>query len=94
MVENNRAEFGELSAVDRDNIQKMIENTEYYDLAAEEQRYYIVDQFYETDLRKVSYGGMRGHRYFDLADLIPCFAATLETTGAEVAAQLRGKEFD
>jgi len=94
-VEAGKAEYGELSADDQNRIKEMIDNTEYYDLAnGEPHRYYVIDRFYETRLQKTSYGGMRGHRYFDLADLIPGFAATPETTAAEVAEQLRGKEFE
>jgi len=34
------------------------------------ERFYLVEQFYETNYNKVSSGGMRGKQYFDLGDIL------------------------
>lgn len=33
-------------------------------------RFYLCDAFYKTDYRKTSQGGIRGHRYFDLEEVL------------------------
>lgn len=61
-------EEGVVSPSDEEAIRQAIALASgYYPaLAQEPHRYYLVDAFHETDISKVSRGGMMGHRYFDL----------------------------
>jgi hypothetical protein len=87
-------EYGTLTASHRSRIQQMIEATPYYDLASEPHRYYVVNCFLETNFRKVSSGGMRGHRYFDLSDYFDGQPPGPHTTTREVAAALNQQTFE
>lgn len=41
-----------------------------YDLRTIEHRYFFVENFYETDFKKISAGGLMGTRSFDLSYLL------------------------
>lgn len=41
-----------------------------YDLRTIEHRYFFVEQFYETDFKKITSGGSMGTRIFDLSTLL------------------------
>jgi hypothetical protein len=87
-------EYGEFTERHRARIQQMIEATPYYDLASEPHRYYVVDGFIATDFRKISSGGIRGHRYFDLGDYSTGRLPGPRTTTDDVAAMLNQQTFE
>jgi hypothetical protein len=62
------------------------------DLGAEVHRFYVVDRFAETQFRKVSAGGMMGHRYFDI-EAISRKTMDHDSPGTYAAAALNGREF-
>ena len=74
-------------------IKGVIEATQYYDLK-EATRFYLVDHFAGTALRKVSpHGAM--HRYLDLPQIAgPSFDPRKNYTTDELAALLRGRTFE
>ncbi|GAA0469425.1 hypothetical protein [Alkalibacillus silvisoli] len=59
--------------------------------ATEERRFFFVDQFYETNYRKQSKGGLPGTRYIDLGE----FGDEYDTdmTAEQIAELLEGKEW-
>lgn len=76
-------------------IERAMERGEliYPGLSTSPTRYYVVDAFHETDLRKTTPGGMMGHRYFDLSAY--GLSDVTETTPVErIAEALRGKTFE
>lgn len=64
-------EVGALDDRGRQAIRDVIAAAQAYypGLEASRHRYYVVDGFAPTDFRKVSGGGMMGHRYFDVESL-------------------------
>lgn len=66
-----------------------------YDLAAEAYRFFIVDEFYETNFIKSSPYGLLGVSYFDLeqfcADTGLSFSQSQQPSEHEIAHALRGK---
>lgn len=89
-----KEEFGKLTGAHRSRIQEMIETTTYYDLAIEPHRYYVVDHFTETHFNKASPSGMRGHRYFNLADYFGDTPLTPAMTADAVAQHLDHQTFE
>ncbi|MGA2630623.1 MAG: hypothetical protein ABSG54_10455 [Terriglobia bacterium] len=88
------SELGELNDAQQSRIRQIIDDTDYYDLKdGESLRYYLVDKFVETRFIKVSPGGMRGHRFFDLSEYVGTLNLGAATT-MELAAALKGKTFD
>lgn len=65
-------ELGECTQEHKDAIAEAIKDGKNYgdDLAAEKHRYFFVDQFVETDFRKVTPYAPRGARNFDLTDVL------------------------
>ena len=65
-------EFGELTEGRKQMIAKAMADGDShgYDLRTIEHRYFFVEQFYETDFKKISSGGSMGTRIFDLATLL------------------------
>ena len=65
-------EFGELTEERKQLIAKAMADSDShgYDSRTIETRYFFVEQFYETDFRKVSPGGSMGTRIFDLTNLL------------------------
>jgi hypothetical protein len=68
VIKNGKEEKGKLTKEDKLKIIAMIRNTTYYDLGKEFERYYLVEKLFEINIEKNSPSGIRGHRYFDLAD--------------------------
>jgi hypothetical protein len=60
------------------------------DLKDDPLRYYLVDHFAGTDLKKTSPGGMMGYRYLDLSKLLPSFNPRRAYSTDEMAAALKG----
>jgi hypothetical protein len=85
---------GTLTEDQKSRIQAAIETIIYHDLRSHPHRFYLVAQFVETSLAKSSPGGMRGHRYLDLAGTTDGeFNPQSSLTTREVAEMLRGKVF-
>ena len=65
-------EFGELTEERKQMIAKAMADGDShgYDLRTVEHRYFFVEQFYETDFKKISSGGYMGTRIFDLSALL------------------------
>ena len=65
-------EFGELTEGRKQMIAKAMADGDShgYDLRTIEHRYFFVEQFYETDFKKISSGGSMGTRIFDLTTLL------------------------
>ncbi len=66
------AEFGELTKERKDMIIKAMDDAVSYgyDLKTKEHRYFFVNNFYETDFKKVTPGGCMGSRIFDLTKVL------------------------
>lgn len=66
------SEFGELTEERKQKISAAMADGDShgYDLRTIEHRYFFVEQFYETDFKKISPGGSMGTRIFDLATLL------------------------
>ena len=76
-------------------ISDIIHACSYYpDLREEWTRYYIFDQFEETEIRKTSKGGIWGARVFNLSDWLEYSPDKVEYSTAEAAQLLRGEHFD
>lgn len=92
---NVRIDATELGNVTDDQVNRIkgvIEATQYYDLT-ETTRFYLVDSFAETTLRKISPGGAM-HRYLDLPQIIgPGFDPRKNYTTSELALLLHGQIF-
>lgn len=65
-------EFGELTEGRKQMIAKAMADGDShgYDLRTIEHRYFFVEEFYETDFKKISSGGSMGTRIFDLTTLL------------------------
>lgn len=65
-------EFGELTDERKQMIAKAMADGDShgYDLRTIEHRYFFVEQFYETDFKKITSGGSMGTRIFDLSNLL------------------------
>ncbi len=68
VVDGGNAETGSISEEEYNKILCMINNTNYYALGEDFERYYIIEKLYETNIRKTSSGGVMGRRYLDLRD--------------------------
>lgn len=89
-----KAETGTFTDAHRNAITGIVSAAQGYypGFQGDPHRYYIVDQFSEIDFRKVSPGGMMGHRYFDIQDITQSKAPP-NASGPEVARLLDGKQF-
>jgi hypothetical protein len=87
-------EHGTLTDADRERIKAVVEATRYYDLKADPHRYYLVDHFMGTDLRKISPGGIMGYRYLDLSKILPSFDPRKAYNTDEMAAALKGRTWE
>ncbi len=63
---------GELTDDIKKRIQQAIEDSKNYGyaLSKDEHRFFIVDEFHETDFKKVSPRAPMGYRYFDLCNIL------------------------
>lgn len=93
IIENE--EFGSLTKEHMERIEKIIDAASYYpDFAAESHRYYVVDRFAPTDVRKISSGGMMGHRYLNIAELAKVERFRQDASSDEVASLLSGTVYE
>ncbi|MGB6229889.1 MAG: hypothetical protein WBF53_07155 [Litorimonas sp.] len=87
-------ELGSLTDAHRARIEAIVESAAYYPgLGAEAHRYYLVDQFAETNLHKKSSGGMMGHRYLDIAELAGELDVPQDATAEDVAGMLQSASY-
>lgn len=94
-VATAQLEGGEFTKEYQERVKAVIEETHYYDLAANPTRFYLVSAFAPTDLKKTSPGGLMGLRYLDLAAIAPGrFDPRKAYTAAELADLLRGRTFE
>jgi hypothetical protein len=84
-------EEGTLTDEHKERIKAVVEATRYYDLKAEPNRYYLVDHFTGTDLKKTSSGGIMSYRYLDLSCVLPSFDPRKNYSTDELAAALKGR---
>ena len=87
-------EEGTLTDEQRRRINEVVEVTRYYNLKDDSNRYYLVDHFAETDLKKTSPGGIMGYRYLDLSKLLPSFNSRKAYSTDEMAAALKGRTWE
>jgi len=88
-------ELNSLSDEHRDRIRSIIDAATYYpNLGDENLRYYLVDNFAETDIRKTSSGGMMGHRYFDIEKLAGTEPLQQKASSDEIATRLMGAMYE
>lgn len=84
-------ERGEATPEMLDRVRQIIEATTVYDLRSQDHRYYVVDRFELTDLRKVTKGPVRGAQYLQLS---PILGPGVKVQGAgQLAEALSGKAF-
>lgn len=86
-------EVGQVTDEHRARIKKVIEETHYYDLKSAPHRFYLVDSFIETYLKKSSAGGLWSYRYLDLSAIVPSFSSHKVYGTQELANLLKGREF-
>lgn len=53
-------------------------------------KYFIIDEFYDTDYKKNSFGGLQEHKYFDLNERLE---KNIPTTIRELANKLKDIEW-
>ncbi len=81
-------------------ISELVKSTDYYDLKNEVIRFSIVEKFLPTNYKKISDGGIQGHRYFDLGkseadkyDTIPDIFLSDDISLEKITKALDGKEW-
>lgn len=89
-------EFGLFSIEHRERVRAIIRAAEVYfkGFASESHRFYLVDQFADTDVRKTSPGGMMGHRYFDITELGGIKELGQDASSLDVATILQGVTYE
>jgi len=87
-------EFGELTDDHKERIQGIIEAADYFpDVPINPYRYYLVDHFEETDVRKESRGPMRDRTYNDIRVLAGRTRLSKSASSKKVAGMLSGTAF-
>jgi hypothetical protein len=87
-------EVGTISDEQKERLLRCISKTDYYDLGKDDLRVYFVDGFEETDLRKISPGGVQSIRYLDVDEMMPRAQYTSSMTTKQIADGLRGGKFE
>lgn len=88
------AEAGHLTEEHEKRIKDAVDSTPYYDLKDDVHRFYLVDRFIPTQVRKTSPGGIMDLRYLDLANLIKGYSARKDYSADELAAALEGATWE
>lgn len=91
-VNVEEVERGEPTPERMDRIKQAFEDTDYYDLKSSTMRFYLVDTWSHTALRKHTPGGIMGLRYIDLPQYVPGRDLSALPVD-EIAATLRDQEF-
>jgi hypothetical protein len=84
---------GTLTKMHKDRIAQVIRETPYYNLREQKLRFYLVDEFHATDMRKTSPYGIMGTKAFDLSKLINGFDSRRRYSSEEIALALQGKDW-
>ena len=84
---NYTVERGELTPERKELIEKAIEDGKRYGYELNENRYFFVEKFYETDYKKETKGAPMGPRMFDLTEKL--HRDTLPSDTAKIAELLR-----
>ena len=85
-------ERGELTPERKELIEKAIEDGKRYGYELNENRYFFVEKFYETDYKKETKGAPMGPRMFDLTEQL--HRDTLPEETAEIADLLRKETWE
>ena len=88
-----KPEHNTFTNADKDTVRAVIENTPYYDLKDNAERYYMIDDLQQVDIIKSSSGGIRGHRYFDLQSFTD-EKLEADMTTSEIAMNVMGQTFE
>ena len=83
-------EAGLLTDKHRERITHAIDETNYYDLKASSNRFYLVYLFAPTDSKKTSPQGIWGLRYLDLSKIVKSYNPRRDYTTEQLAAALKG----
>lgn len=84
---------GQLTEDHKLRIGKAISETRYYNLKAEQLRFYLAHEFQTTEWRKSSPYGIWGPRAFDLSRILENYDARHSYTAKEIATALQGKQW-
>jgi len=89
------SEKGTLDDRQRQAVREVVRAAQHYyeGFQANAYRYYIVDKFEPTDFKKVTPGGMMGHRYFDI-ESITGSRLPANASGLLAAKALNGHTYD
>ena len=89
----SKTEKGQLSDQEQGRIESAIEDCIYFgSFALNENRYYLFNEVHETDIRKITKGGIRGARVFNLSEWLDYNEPTKEYSAKEAAERLKGEE--
>lgn len=89
-----KEELGTLTEEQRKRITDAIEAISYHDLKVIPHRFYLANSFAETDIEKVSPGGMRSPQYLDLTEIAQGeFDQRTNYSSQDIARLLKGKKF-
>ncbi len=89
-----KCESGTLIEALKKKIIDAIESIKYHDLKIIPYRFYIVEGFEETSLRKETPGGLRSHQYLDLSEIVNnIFDPHKNYSSIDIANQLKGMTF-
>lgn len=86
-------ERGTPTQSDLDRIRAIMDATTYYDLKANPQRYYVMDELAPTKLTKRDKGPVMGTRYLKLPPLLPKGTVVRGLSARQLAARLEGRFF-
>ena len=65
-----KVELGELTDQRKQQIDRTIEDGKNYGYVLDDTRYFFVDEFYETDFKKITPRAPMGSRVFDLTQIL------------------------
>lgn len=90
----SKTEKSQLSDQQQNRIEAAIDDcTYFFDFALDEHRYYLFNEFHETDIRKTTKGGIWDVRVFNLSEWLDYNEPTKEYSVKESAERLKGEEF-
>ena len=90
----SKTEKGQLSDQQQKRIEDAIADGTYFGgFALHGYRYYLFNEIHETDIRKITKGGIWGARVFNLSEWLDYNKPTKEYSVKEAAERLKGKEF-
>jgi hypothetical protein len=90
LIATNGESISILNKDEYDAIKEIILNTNYYDIH-EGNRFFLVEEFYDTSFRKISHSSLRGKKYFWLNE-IEGFQKHMSTS--QIAKLLDGKVWE